>query len=214
MLVQTKSCAWATSVLNRAAGYHPTREAAPPLALAEEATAVLRTRGLWDYAEARLAGGHPLPMMATGGDPTVFETDFQFSAGHDVDRWWGGVVSGKPVSAGVMSDAFVQRAGGEPGVVLAQHLRVDTPMVAAESRVRIVQTATWQPIIPRAVLRGDNALIEIVGGGACHRETIRRSGWRIVGGWKVAGGTTRIADRAGAAAQKADLQLREQKPAI
>lgn len=210
-----RNIAWAASVLDRAAGRHPAWEAAPPLAIVEEATAVLRAEGLWDYAEAILAGGHQLPRMATGGDPTVFESDFRFSAGHDVDGWWNGVVSGKPVSAGTMSDAFVQRAGGEPGVVLAQHLRVDTPMVVAESRVRVVQATTWQTIIPRGLLHGDDAPVEIVGGGGtCHRETIRRSGWRIVGGWKVGGGANRIADRAGAAAQKADSKLPEKKPAI
>lgn len=209
-----RNVAWAASVIDRAAGRHPAWEAAPPLALVEEAKAVLRAGGLWDYAEARLAGGHPLPRMATGGDPVLFETRFRASSVHDVDGWWDGVVSGKSVNATTATDAFVQRAGGEPGVVLAQHLRIDSPKVLAEARVRVVQTTTWQVVIPRAVSHGDDAPVEIVGGGTCHRETIRRSGWRIVGGWKVSGGTNRIADRAGAAAQKADSKLPEKKPAI
>jgi hypothetical protein len=197
-------------------GRHPAWEAPPPLARVQGAKALLLSLGLWDYTEAKLAGGHPLPRMAANGDPAAFEKLFSGMSMHDVDGWWDGVTSGTSVNAGSMTDAFIQRAGGEPGVVLASHLQIDTPVVWAEARVRVVQTATGQPVIPRGLMRGEGAAVEIVGTtGRCHQETIRRSDWRVVGGWKVAGGPNRMHVRpAGAVAQTANIGLPTQKPKV
>jgi hypothetical protein len=118
----------------------------------------------------------------------------QARATYDVDGWWGGTVSGKivVVPAGI-GDAFVQRAGGEPGVTLPDHLRAEKAVVAAEARVRVVQKSTGQPVVPRAIARADHEPVEVVGGGGwVHRLTIERSTWEIVGGWtKVGAGSGR-----------------------
>jgi hypothetical protein len=211
-----KNLGWAVSVCNRAAGRRAAWEAPPPLALVKEAEALLKDQGLWHYVEAKLAGGHPLPRMAANGDPAAFEKLFRGMSMHDVDGWFEGVTSGKSVNAETMTDAFIQRAGGEPGVVLASHLQIGTPVVWAEARVRVVQTVTGQPVIPRGLMRGEGAAVEIVGGtGRCHQETISRSGWRVVGGWKVPGGPNRIPVRpAGATVQKASIGLPTQKPKV
>jgi hypothetical protein len=207
-----KNIAWAVSVIDRAAGRRPGWEAPPPLALVEEAKALLQNLELWDYAEAMLAGDLPLPRLTSAGDPSVFEARFRYLAMFDVRGWWSGVVSGKSVNASTMTAAFVQRAGGQPGVGLATRLRIDAPRVSAEGRVRIVEAATWQVIVPRALVRGEDSPVEIVGGaGSLHQETIQRSDWRIVGGWKAPNGPNRIAPPADDAAQ---LMLPELKPKI
>jgi hypothetical protein len=208
-----RTIAWAVSVLDRAAGRHPAWEAPPPLVIVEEAEALLRNLGLWDYTEAILAGNLPLPRMTSLGDPATFETRFRHLVMHDVRGWWSGVVSGKPVNAGSMTAAFVQRAGGEPNVVLVPRLQIDAPRVSSEARVRVVDAATWQVVIPRGVMRGENSAVEIVGGeGHVHQETIRRSAWRVVGGWKTPNGPNRVAPPpADTGAQKAGCKLPKPK---
>jgi hypothetical protein len=114
-----KSAAWAVRALGRAAGHCPATEAPPPPAIVAEATALLQSS---------------LPRPAIHEDPAQFETRMLAKMTYDVDGWWAGTVSGKTVVVprGI-SDAFVQRAGGDPGVILADHLRAAKAVVAAEA---------------------------------------------------------------------------------
>ena len=109
-----KSAAWAVRALGRAAGHCPATEAPPPPAIVAEATALLQSSGLLDYCHAILAAGQSLPRPAIHEDPAQFETRMLAKMTYDVDGWWAGTVSGKTVVVprGI-SDAFVQRAGGD-----------------------------------------------------------------------------------------------------
>ena len=193
-----RSCGWAVRVLDRAAGHHAAWEAPPRPYVVTEAELFLAARGHLHYLECLLAAGRALPRPAPGSDPAAFEALLCRLEEHDVDGWWAGVVSGKPVTVSTsITAAFVQRAGGEPGVELPGHGRVVQPIVAAEGRVRIVEQATWQPIVQRAVAGAADEPLNIFGDvGRVHRETIRLSRWLIVGGWdRPAGGPPRRANR-------------------
>jgi hypothetical protein len=214
-----KHCGWAVGALDRAAGRRPAGEAPPPPYIVTAAVMHLSAHGVLHYCEALLAAGRLLPRMAAGSDPDVFEATLRRLAAHDVDGWWSGVVSGKGVTVSkVITDAFVQRAGGDPNVVLPVEARAPKPIVAAEGRVRIVEEATGQPIVQQAIARDDDAPVEIVGGaGSVHRETIKLSKWEVVGGWGRAGGApprsnTRPAGPVGAAARLGLPTTRKSNP--
>lgn len=197
-MVSKRSCGWAVDVLNRAAGHHAAWEAPPPPYVVTEAQLFLASRGRLDYLECLLAAGRALPRPAPGNGPAEFEALLRRLEEHDVDGWWAGVVSGKCVTVPKpITDAFVQRAGGKPGVEVPGHRRVVQPIMAAEGRVRIVEQATWQPIVPRAVAGDADEPLKIFGDvGRVHRETIRLSRWLIVGGWdRPVGGPPRGMNR-------------------
>lgn len=204
------TCAWAVWVVAEASGEYR-QGLLRSVVIVDRARRVLEREGVLDYVDALRIAGHRLTRMAKGGDPAVFEAWLKSQAKHDIDGWWAAVRTGKAVRvpAGV-TDAFIQRGGGQPGIVIKD--QPEQPIVDAEGRMRVVQISTGQPVIPRVTVRG-SAPVEIEGGGRCSHETIDFSKWRLAGGWWRAGAPPRVqnGEPAGGDGQKADNKPGDQK---
>jgi len=179
----------AARILNSAAGFRLAAQAAPSARLVLEATAIMEAVGLMDYCRAVLDSGASLVRAGGNETPEAYKLRLAHRADHDVDGWWRGVVSSKPqkVRPGI-TQAFIQRAGGTPGIEVPASARADRPVVDAEGRLRVLERATGQPVIPRVIRHGRaNPLLRVDGTADdfVHVLTIEQSAWQLVGGWHI-----------------------------